>query len=159
MAEAKQNNAPWLLIGIFGMMVWGKLFGESKEDKEGEQETDKTESAPLNKNPFMYGQFKLPKKPGYYRFTLTLQEATKAASQIQAGIGTFTDDESQIMAGLKKARTKADITYIVAIYEKLYKRDLYTDLKKNLNRKKELGSLVNKFVNKLPDYSKTGTMP
>lgn len=155
MAE-KQNNTPWVLGFLAFIMIFNKAFGSGKEDKEGQAETDKLETAPLDQNPFLINSYKAPVKKGMFRFTINTQTATKAASMIDKGIGVMSDDEAMIINGIKMAGTKPDIYFIAVIYSRIYKRDLYTRLKQNLSRNKELGYEINRYVNKLPTYAKKG---
>ena len=150
-----------LLIGGLGLLVYNKLFGKSKEEKQTEQEESKLESLPLQNNP-VSSQIYTPVKKAPTGFIYVRSDKTKpavpkgylglAAKQIRDAIGTFTDDETQIVAGIKKAATKAEINVIARVYETLYKRDLMYDLKDNLSKKEMLPILT--YINKLPDYIK-----
>lgn len=150
-----------LLIGGLGLLVYNKLFGKSKEEKATEKEEEKLESLPLQNNPLSSQTYTPTKKAPagfiYVRSTTTKPAVPsgylgKAAKQIKDAIGTFTDDEGQIVAGIKMAATKAELNIIAKSYEILYKRDLMYDLKDNLSKKEMLPILT--YINKLPDYIK-----
>jgi hypothetical protein len=152
----KNNNTPWVLGFIAFTMIFNKAFGDSKDDQAGAAELEKLEKLPPAENPFNVNGFKCPLKKGVFRYTLSTAAATKAASTINAGIGYVSDDEAQILGGIKAAGTKADLHFIASMYSRVYKRDLYTDLKKNLAKKAELGAMIAAYVNKLPLYVKKG---
>lgn len=150
-----------LLIGGLGLLVYNKLFGKSKEEKETEKEESKLDALPLQNNP-VSSQLYTPTKKApagyiYVRSTTTKPAVPSgylgsAAKKIKDGIGTFTDDESAIVAGIKMAATKAELNVIARVYDMLYKRDLMYDLKDNLSKKEMLPILT--YINKLPEYIK-----
>lgn len=163
MANSKQgvNWTPIIIIG--GVLLWDKIFGKDAAEKAAEEAINKLESTPLANNPFSYKNFKLAIKKGAYRFSLTSTAAQDAAKQIYKGVQgnlvldvSVSENEDEMIAGIKKAGTKADIVLIAANYDNLYHADLYAVLKKYLNES-ELGTVTG-FVNKLPNYVTNGTL-
>lgn len=147
------------LIGVFGFMFYDKIFGKSKTDKEAESEEKKITDLPNEKNPVSLAYVAKKAPAGYilYRNTKTSPSIpanylSNAAIEIKNAIGKFTDDEAGIINAIKKAATKFELNLIAKVYSVLYKRDLWFDLKDNLNNKELLQ--ITSYVNKIPEFIK-----
>lgn len=149
-------NTQLLIFAGFGLLFYNKIFGKSEKEKEAAAEEKKLDDLPVDTNPLM--QTYKPKNPpkGYWilrrKNKVAQSQATQAAREIKAAIGTFTDDESKIVNAMKRAVTKSEINLIARIYAALYKRDLNYDLKDNLGKNELLP--IFKYINKLPDFIK-----
>lgn len=158
MAEEKTDNTTKYLIagGIALVFVWDKIFGKSEEEKKADKEEEKISLLPPEKNP-LQESFKPTKPPAgriLFRTTKTVPAIpgdylSKAATSIKFAIGKFTDDESAIISAMKRAATKTELNLIARTYAAVFKRDMWFDLKDNLNAGEMLPIL--QYVNKLPD--------
>lgn len=154
------NTPTILLIAGAGLFLINKIFGKSKEDAQAESEEKKLTDVEPAKNPLAESFKPIDKKPAgtiIIRTTKTVPAVpsgyfSKAVIDIKNAIGTFTDDESKIMAAIKKAATKYEINVMAKTYALLYKRDLFYDLKDNLSTKELLP--IMQHINKLPLYIK-----
>jgi len=153
---ATTSTVSWTPIIItFGALYFLKDLFVSQEGKEEKKETKKVEKLPASKNPWSYSTFRAPpKKSTMYRLSMKPEDVVQAAGRIHNGIGLIYDNEAEIMAGVKMAGTKTDLTIISKFINQQHNYDVYEKLKKNLN-KKELGR-INRYVLKLPDYSYKG---
>lgn len=154
--EKKDDSIKWLVIGGLALFAYDKFFGQSKEEKESAKEESKIVDAPVAKNPLTQaytgsGSGKLPKGYTYIR-SAAKPALGQAAKNIKKAIGTFTDDESKIIAAIKTAVTKPEVNLITRMYSFYFKRDLLFDLKDNLNAK-ELAPIFS-YINKLPVWVK-----
>jgi len=153
---ATESKANLTTIAFLGFAMWAinKFTKDDEETEDVKKQTKKIEDDTKG-NPFNYNTFVLPKYiSSQYRLTLSPTQLVKATTIIWDGIDVFEDDESEIMTGIKFAKTKTDIAAISATYAKRYKKDLYNELKKNLS-KKELGR-INKYVNGLQNHMNSG---
>lgn len=153
------DTMKWLIIGGGALFLFDKFFGKSESEKKTDEQENKLDLLPPDKNPLnqQYAPSKIPKGTIIIRSTKTKPAVPAgyfghAAKGIKDAIGTFTDDESAILANVKKAATKSEVAVISKVYSVLYKRDLLFDLKDNLNSKELLPILT--YINKLPDYIK-----
>lgn len=157
------NTPTVLLIAGGGLWLINKFFGKSAADTKAESEEKKLTDVEPSKNPLTESFKPLTKKPAgtiIIRTTKTVPAVpagyfSKAVIDIKNAIGTFTDDESKILASIKKAATKYEINIMSKLYTQLYKRDLLFDLKDNLNNKEMIPILSH--INKLPLYIKGTT--
>lgn len=162
MAEEKMMNSTTvniLLLGGLGLLVYNKFFGKSKEDKKSEVEESKLDELPIKENPLTESFVSIKIPAGYIaiRSTKTIPTVPAgylgtAVASIKLAIGEYSDDESAIVAGIKRAVTKNELNVMTKTYQVLYKRDLLYDLKDNLSKKELLPIFT--YINKLPYYIK-----
>lgn len=164
MAEKKDNTTTYIIVGgVLVLVIWDKIFGKSEEEKKLNKEEEKLEALPATKNP-TNANYTITKKPAdtiIIRTTKTIPAVpgdyfSKAVVALKYAIGTFTDDEAAIVAALKKAVTKSELALMVKVYNQLFKQDLFTVLKDNLNAKELLP--IYSYITKLPDYIKGKTV-
>jgi len=152
--ESSINWTPIILVGA-GYFILKDLLEDDEETEDDKTYTKKVGKLPAKDNPFNYATFvKPPLKTGKYRLSIDIQTIIKAAQRINDGFGYVTDDEAEIMSGIKLAGTKTDIAVISKFINSKYKYDIYEKMKKNLN-KAERGR-IDKYVLKLPDYKSSG---
>lgn len=165
MAEQKKDNTTTYIIvgGVLILVVWDKIFGKSEEEKKLEAVEEKLEKLPATENPTNanYQITKKPKDTIIIRTTKTVPAVpadyfSKAVVALKLAIGNFSDDEAAIVAALKKAVTKSELALIVKVYNQMFKQDLFTVLKDNLNAKELLPIFT--YVNSLPNYIKGKTV-
>ena len=160
MAEQKDNTGMYLIAaGVGVLFLWDKIFGKSEEEKKLDTEEKKLDDKPPAANPTtnVFTQGKIPKGTIAIRTTKTKPAVppdyfSKAVVALKLAFGTFTDDETAIVAAIKRAATKSELNLMFKIYNLLYKRDLMYDLANNLNAKERLPIIT--YINKLPEYIK-----
>lgn len=156
MAQQQQSNdtMKWVIIGGAALLLYDKIFGKSKDEKESKAEESKIEDAPQKNNPTAENYTTTKKAPkGYvYMRKIAPKLMTQSARDIKSSFGTFDDDETKIINAFKRAATKPEINLLSKIYSATYKRDLMFDLKDSLNAKELLP--IFKYINGLPEYVK-----
>lgn len=89
----------------------------------------------------------LSKNPGFFPVTwtnalksgtpqnkfLTSAVSETLAKQLHNAIGTFTDDESEILNVFRNINSTVKLSQVSWMYNELYKQDLYTTLYQNLS--------------------------
>ena len=155
MAVTSTMNWTPVVLTIAGFFILKDLL-DKDDDEADEQATKDLEDFKLINNPFAYSVFQVPpKKEGMYRMRINTYGIPIAAARIDKGLGILYDKEDVIMGGVKLAGTKSDIAVIARFMNSKYGYDVYEKMKKNLSSA-ELGR-INRYVSKLPDYSKTGS--
>jgi hypothetical protein len=154
------NTPTVLLLAGAGLFIINKIFGKSEAEAKAETEEKKLLDVEPSKNPLTENYKPAAKIPPGFIMIRTNKTTpgvpsnyfSKAVIDIKNSIGTFTDDESKILASIKKAATKYEVNLMARTYSTLYKRDLLFDLKDNLNSKEILPILTH--INKLPAFIK-----
>lgn len=91
-------------------------------------------------------------KKGIQVMVYTDAWSLKFAKQINAAIGTFTDDEEAIFGVFDHMKTKAHASKVTDFYFREYGKSLYAHLEDNLSTS-ELAQIVNQMKSR-PDYKR-----
>lgn len=78
---------------------------------------------------------------------MTVKESEYIANEIWSSWSWINDDEERVYAAFKKIRYQSQISSIVDAYNRLYKKDLYEDVKSRTNST-EFGVITNIIANK-----------
>lgn len=148
---------PWLLIavGVFGFSLIKKFLEtigiwDSKETKD-------LDSAATNPNSFWSPNF-WRSKPSNIPWSYAISQPTAEAwaNDIDEAFGPFNDDEEAAIAVFKRARTKANISFLSEVFSERYGQDLLTYLRGGWWPQDRLSdsdvAIINNYVSRLPNY-------
>lgn len=161
LAGINWNLLIWVAL-IF--VVWrfsDNIFGMlGLYSTEGDEAGEKIESkGVMDLNKYIAGTKKefpkgIPK--GKTPITINSKDLQQVCKDIHEQIQKWNTDESSVISLLKRAKTKGDIAVISEYYAKIFKSDLYTDIKDTMNQKEQ--KIAFGYLNSLPSVV-SGTNP
>lgn len=155
--QAPTNYTPFLIAaGV--LLLYNKIFGKSETEKAAATQEKSITDVPLSKNPFTT-EFVVgarPKNTITARTTKTYPAVPSgyyltAAKMFDEGIHWYKrNDASKMIAALKMAKTKGEISIMADTYKFFFKKDLWVTMKDAFTDEHLLEAL--QYVNKLPNY-------